>query len=62
MMTNRCTGPPFDETVVDVGTGVTLFVASTTGPPEDTLLVIHGGPDTPTSASRSPDWPAAAGW
>lgn len=40
--------------MVEVSPGVALFTASTKGPAEKTLLVIHGGPDWDHSYLREP--------
>jgi pimeloyl-ACP methyl ester carboxylesterase len=42
------------DSLVAVSTEVTLFVARSDGPPDRTLLVIHGGPDWDHSYLREP--------
>jgi pimeloyl-ACP methyl ester carboxylesterase len=45
--------------MVEVSSEVALFTASTEGPAEKTLLVIHGGPDWDHSYLRAPLWQLA---
>lgn len=44
----------FAARLVEVRPGITLFTASTEGPPDRSLLVIHGGPDWDHSYLREP--------